>query len=175
MQSPGIEKDNLHSIVLVGFMAAGKSKIGRALAVQLGLPFVDVDRLIEADQGCSIADIFRDRGEPAFRQAERSAILRLLGDQPQVIAVGGGAFVDETNRNALNGRARTIWIDTPFELILQRLSGSTSRPLAARMNESELRELWTERSAAYLDAHVRIDTSDADVERIVERIVSALA
>lgn len=162
------------SVVLVGFMAAGKSKIGRQLAERLGLAFVDVDAAIEQEYGCSISDLFRDRGEPQFRKAERSHILRLVAGQPHVVAVGGGAFADDQNRELLNRSSRTVWLDTPFELILARLRRSTGRPLAINRSESELRALWDERQDAYRTAEIRIDTSDADVDRIIERIIAAL-
>lgn len=155
-------------------MGAGKSRIGGRLAERIGLRFTDADREIEQDYGCSIAELFRSRGEAEFRKAERRKISQLLAMPPQVIAVGGGAFVDERNRDALNCGAVTIWLDTPFEMILPRLGRSTSRPLAAANSREELRALWEERRHAYQAAHVRIDTSDGDVEAIVDRIISAL-
>ena len=163
------------SAVLVGFMAVGKSRIGRNLAERLRVSFVDADKLIEAEYGRSVADIFRELGEPAFRQAEKLMIARLLAEPPQVIAIGGGAFVDEGNRTLLNKRTQTVWLDTPFELILPRLKRSSTRPLAAQKSEAELRSLWEERRSAYAEAHIRIDTSDADVDRIVERVIEALS
>lgn len=155
-------------------MAAGKSKIGRRLAEHLQLPFVDTDAEIEQEYGCSIADIFRERGEAEFREAESRHIICLLAGAPRVIALGGGAFVDVRNREALNRGARTVWLDTPFELVLPRLFGSMSRPLTSDRSESELRELWHQRRQAYRAAHIQIDTSDADEEQIVHRIVAAL-
>lgn len=161
-------------IVLVGFMAAGKSRIGRALAARLRVPFADADSMIEDEYGCSIADLFRDRGEAEFREAEKRLIRRLLTGERQVVAVGGGAFVDEDNRDALNRAARTVWLDTPFEVILPRLLRSNTRPLASQVSEGELHALWDRRRGAYRAAHVRIDTSDGDEDQIVDRIVAAL-
>ena len=173
-QRAGLDRRIEQSVVLVGFMAAGKSKIGSRLAERLELPFTDLDRTIEEQYGCSIADLFKERGEGEFRKAETAQIKRLLTGAPHVIAVGGGAFVNSVNRDALNRAARTIWLDTPFELILARLQRSTARPLAANKSESELRSLWAQRRPAYEAAQLRIDTSDADVERIVGRIIAAL-
>lgn len=170
----GLDRRSHKPIVLVGFMAAGKSRIGRRLAERLGLRFVDSDRLIENEFGCSITDLFRERGEPEFRLAESRLIRRLLDAEEQVVAVGGGAFVDERNRNALNRGGRTVWLDTPFEVVLPRLLGSNTRPLASQMPESDLRALWDQRRGAYQAAQIRIDTSDADEEQIVDRIVAAL-
>jgi shikimate kinase len=156
-------------------MAAGKSRIGRLVAQRLSLPFVDTDRKIEEICGVPLAQLFRERGEPEFRKAERKLILRLLqSGEAQVIAIGGGAFVDPHIRETLNQLARTVWLDTPFGLILKRLSCSTSRPLAADKSALELHALWNERRSHYAQAQVRIETSDADPQRIVERIIKAL-
>lgn len=173
-QRAGSDRRIEQSVVLVGFMAAGKSKIGSCLAERLEVPFTDLDRAIEEQYGCSIADLFRERGEVEFRKAEAVQIKRLLSAAPHVIAIGGGAFINADNRKALNCAARTVWLDTPFELILPRLLRSTARPLAAGKSESELRALWEERRKSYEAAQLRIDTSDADIELIVERIVAAL-
>jgi shikimate kinase len=162
------------SVVLVGFMAAGKSKIGSLLAERLHVPLLDTDRAIEESYRCSISDIFHARGEAEFRRAERELIQRLMNGPPQVIALGGGAFVDEANREALSRGARTVWLDTPFELILERLSRSSHRPLADNRSEPELRALWEQRRSSYAFAHIRIDTSDADVRAIVERIMETI-
>lgn len=156
-------------------MAAGKSKIGRLLAERLRMPFVDSDAVIEERGRCSITDVFRDRGEAAFRDIERKTIAELVEGAPQVIAIGGGAFVDEQTRSLLNERARTVWLDTPFELVVERIARSTHRPLARNRPESELRALWEQRRPFYEEAQIRIDTSDAEPDRIVISIVEALA
>jgi shikimate kinase len=156
-------------------MAAGKSRIGGLLARRLNLPFVDTDSKIEEICGVPVAKFFRERGEPEFRKAERELILRLLqSGEPQVIAIGGGAFVDPHVRDALNRQARTVWLDAPFELVLKRLSGSTIRPLAADKSEPELRALWNKRRSHYAQAQVRIETSDADPVNIVDQIMGEL-
>jgi shikimate kinase len=160
--------------VLVGFMGAGKSRIGRLLAQRLRLPFVDTDQAIEESYRLSVADIFRERGEAEFRGAERSLIGRLLNEDPKVIALGGGAFVDASNRETLNGGAWTVWLDPPFEIILPRLRRSAARPLASSRSEDELRALWNERRQYYAHAQLRIETSDADPARIVEQIIQEL-
>src|SRR5206468_2704721 len=118
-------------IVLVGFMAAGKSLIGGLLAERLGIPFVDTDKVIEDEFGTSIAGIFRDRGEQVFRDAERSLIRRLLDGSERVIAAGGGAFIDPDTRGSLNRHAQTVWLDPPFEVIMVRIAGSDVRPLVS--------------------------------------------
>jgi shikimate kinase len=156
-------------------MAAGKSRVGGLLAERLNVPFVDTDSKIEEICGVPVAQLFRERGEPEFRKAERKLILRLLqSGEPQVIAIGGGAFVDPHVRDALNRQARTVWLDAPLELVLERLSRSTIRPLAADKSEPELRALWNARRSHYAQAQVRIETSDADPQCIVDQIIGEL-
>jgi shikimate kinase len=162
------------SITLVGFMAAGKSKIGRMLAEQLGVRFVDTDRAIEAAKGMAVADIFARQGEGAFREAERQVVAKLAHGEPKVIALGGGAFVDPENRDRLNATTLTVWLDPPFDLLLSRLARSNARPLAAGRSASELRALWEERRSSYGEAHMRIATTDDDPRRFVEEIVARL-
>lgn len=155
-------------------MGAGKSKIGRLLAQRLMLPFADTDEAIEQSYGLSVAAIFRERGEAEFRAAERILVLQLLAGEAQVIALGGGAFVDLVNREALNGGACTIWLDAPFELIQPRIAQSNIRPLAAGLGEAELKSMWEERRQYYDQAQVRISVSDEDPRGIVDRILTAL-
>ena len=162
------------SITLVGFMAAGKSKIGRRLADQLGMPFIDTDQQIEAVSGMPVAEIFGTKGEAEFRRAEREAIARLLEGEAKIMAVGGGAFVDPENRARLKEASRTVWLDPPFKVLLSRLTRSNARPLAAGRSEGELRALWEERRASYAEADVRIATSDEDPQRYVDEIIVKL-
>jgi len=156
-------------------MAAGKSRIGDLVARRLNLPFVDTDTKIEEICGAPIAQFFRERGEPEFREVERTLIMGLLqSGEAQVIAVGGGAFVDPQIREALNRQALTVWLDAPFVLLQERLSRSTTRPLAADKSAVELRALWNERRSHYAHAQLRIETSDADPQRVVDRIIKEL-
>lgn len=155
-------------------MASGKSTIGEALAKRLDLRFVDTDDEVESSCGMTIAEIFGTLGEPFFREEERAAILRVL-DQQQVIAVGGGAFVDPLSRAELKASAHTIWLDPPFELIRARLGLSSQRPLAAMKTDEQLRELWAYRRSFYAQADVRIDVFDDDPTVTVGSILELLA
>jgi shikimate kinase len=161
-------------LVLVGFMAAGKSTIGRLLAERLGMPFVDTDAQLEKAHRLSVGEIFSQRGEPEFRKAERELILGLLAGEPQVLSVGGGAYVDEEVRQALDRQATVIWLDPPFELILERLGRSGSRPLASGRSAEELRRLWDTRCGVYIGAHIHVRTSDAEPLSFVETILHQL-
>ena len=160
-------------IVLIGFMGSGKTRIGRQLARRLKLEFLDTDRVIEEAFRLSVAEIFERHGEQAFRACEREMIARHLIDQPRILSLGGGAFVDPETRALARANAITIWLDPPFELILERLARSSRRPLAAGKNPAELRRLWNERRAHYAEAQIRIITDD-DAERSVRQIVDSL-
>lgn len=156
-------------------MAAGKSRVGRMLADRLSLPFVDSDMEIEAATRMSVADIFRHLGEPEFRRIERRTIANLIGGEPQVISIGGGAFVDPETRNILNRDATTIWLDPPFELVWERVSRSNKRPLAAGKSPDELRALWQSRREHYKQAHIRVRTAEGPAGQVVEAILEAIS
>lgn len=162
------------SIVLVGFMAAGKSRIGRLLAERLALPFVDTDAEIEGAFGMSIAEVFQTHGEPAFREAEKRLIAEIVAGDAKIVAVGGGAFLDANTRQLLIERTRTVWLNPPFELILSRLSRSKARPLAAGKSTDELRNLWDERRASYAEAQVHVAVPDTDPDSVADLVLERL-
>ena len=97
-------------IVLVGLMGAGKTSVGRRLAEKLAIPFVDADHEIEAAAGKSIKDIFADHGEPYFREGERRVIQRLLGNGAQVLATGGGAYMNDETRLGIQDSGISVWL-----------------------------------------------------------------
>ena len=117
------------SVVLVGMMGAGKSTIGRRLAVRLGLPFFDADVEIEAAAGMSIPDIFETRGEPDFREGEARVIARLLDSGPAVIAPGGGALMRKETRDRIRDKAVSIWLKADVDIIMRRVKRRSDRPL----------------------------------------------
>jgi len=125
-------------LYLVGFMASGKTTVGRALAVRIGWPFVDIDTEIETRERRPIAQIFSTEGEPRFRQVEtevlRSQVSRIKAGCPSVIALGGGAFVQPANRELIENNGITVWLDCPIETVRRRLGGDSTRPLAANRN-----------------------------------------
>lgn len=168
---PAVEKP----IAIVGFMGAGKTTIGRCLAQRLAMPYVDTDREIERAFGLSIPEIFAKRGEAEFRAAERELISRLLSGAPMILSLGGGAYVDIGTRDAVNDGATAVWLDPPFELVFERLSRSTKRPLASGRSLEELHRLWNERRPSYACAHIRVVPSDGDPNEVVDQILSALS
>ncbi|MCH8155094.1 MAG: shikimate kinase [Proteobacteria bacterium] len=155
------------TIVLVGLMGAGKSCIGRRLAAQLALDFVDADAEIERAAGCSIEEIFERHGETAFRDGERRVIARLLNQPIHVLATGGGSFMDPRTRSEIRGRAITVWLRADLELLLKRTGRRSNRPLLKRGNPREILEkLIAERYSVYGQADVIVDSSDPDTFRI---------
>lgn len=160
-------------LVLVGFMACGKSTIGRLLARQLNLPFADSDEVIEEALGVAIAEIFRTKGEAYFRDIERDTIHGLLGEE-RLIAAGGGAFVDPATRGMIENSALTIWLDPPFEIIRRRLSRSLGRPIAATRTDDELHELWLARRPSYGHADIHLEISTHAAEDVATMIVDRL-
>lgn len=163
-------------IVLVGMMGVGKSSIGRKLANQIDLEFVDADDEIEAAAGMSIAEIFERFGEPYFRDGERRVIARLIDGAPKVIATGGGAFINAETRALILQKARSIWLDADIDVLVERVGRRSHRPLLQGRNAREvLTELGTVRNPVYAEAdlHIRSDTSPH--ARTVENILKAFA
>jgi shikimate kinase len=164
------------TIVLVGLMGAGKTKIGRRLAARLGLPFFDSDSEIEAAAGETIDEIFRHRGEAAFRDGERRVIARLLSQPPHVLATGGGAFMDPSTRALLRARAVTIWLRADLELMLVRVQRRNNRPLLKGGDpRAVLERLIAARYPIYAEADVTVDSVDGPPELTLERALAALA
>ncbi len=159
-------------IYLVGFMAAGKTTVARALASRLGWRADDVDELIEARERRTVADIFAQRGEPYFRALERDILRLLLPLRHLVVATGGGTFMDPDNRAAINLDGVSVWLDVPFEELLARIPADGRRPLAA--DRTQLERLFAIRQAAYANARVRIDAGGARPDDVAERIMETL-
>lgn len=158
-------------IYLVGFMGCGKTTVGRALADEIGWRFVDLDEEIEKAEGCSITDIFEQRGEPAFRLLEtaalRSRVRSIECGQPWVVSLGGGAFLQENNVELLSNKGVSIWLDCPFEMISKRIEGQSHRPLAK--DPAKFRELYESRREGYARADCRIEvTSDNSADAVAK-------
>jgi shikimate kinase len=165
-QTPGV--------YLIGFMASGKTTIGRLLAERLGWNFADIDEDIEAQERRSIPEIFDALGEPAFRTMETEAIGRRVREishgRPTVVAVGGGAAVTPGNLELLEENGITIWLSCPYDVVVRRVAQNSQRPLARDMKRFE--ELYQSRLDAYCRADVRIDIESDDPSVAVEMICS---
>ena len=159
-------------IYLVGFMAAGKTTVARALAARLDWRAEDVDELIEARERRTVADIFARSGEPYFRAVEREILKLLLPMRHTVVATGGGTFADPENRAAMLMDGLSVWLDVPFAVVLGRVPADGRRPLAA--DRAQMERLYTSRQAAYSFAHLRIDAGLAPAAEIADRIIDHL-
>lgn len=164
-------------LVFVGLMGSGKSTVSRRVAQRLGWPVVDLDELVEAEAGCSIAELFASRGEVAFRDLESQVLETVLHDpRPSVVATGGGVVVRPHNRRLLghNSRARVVWLDATPEVLARRVSGGTTvRPLLADDPLGALRRLDAERRPLYREvAHHRLDTDVPSLDAVVDAVVT---
>lgn len=160
------------SLVLVGMMGAGKTSIGTRLARALDVPFRDADREIEKAAGTTISNIFAEIGEPAFRQRERLVIRRLLDGKPQVLALGGGAFMAPETRALIRERAVSVWLRTELEELVRRTARRTDRPLLVGVDPRvKLKALLDEREAVYAEADLVIDSDIGSMRSIVDRII----
>jgi len=163
------------TIVLVGMMGAGKSSIGRRLAHRLGVPFVDADSEIEIAAGMSIADIFAVHGEPYFRAGEARVIARLLDGGTQVLATGGGAFMNEDTRAAISAKGVSVWLKADFEVLMRRIKRRQDRPLLRTDDPAaKLQHLIDLRYPTYALADLTVQSREIPHEKIVDEIVDAL-
>ncbi len=163
------------SIVLVGMMGAGKSSIGRRLAGRLGIPFVDADSEIEQAAGMRIPEIFAIHGEPYFRSGEARVIARLLDGGPQVLATGGGAFMNPETRAAIGERALSVWLKADFDVLARRLKRRSDRPLLNNPDpHATLERLIAERYPVYAEADVTVVSRDVSHDVIIAEIIAAL-
>lgn len=164
------------TIVLIGMMGAGKSSLGLRLAEALHLPFVDADSEIEKAAAMTIAEIFDRHGETAFRDGERRVIKRLLDDPPMVLALGGGAFLNDETRALVQEKALSVWLDVPVDELVRRVKKKPDkRPLLKGQNvEAKLVELMQIRAPIYSHAALKIDVGGGSHEQAVEKLIQAI-
>jgi shikimate kinase len=154
-------------------MAAGKTRVARALAKRLDWRAIDIDEVVEQRERLPVADIFARHGEPYFRIAERAALTDQLGIPHVVVATGGGTFADPQNRTMINADGLSIWLDIPLDRALARVPADGRRPLAADRDAFE--RLYHVRRLAYQQAHIRVDAGRQGVEALVEQLMDLLA
>lgn len=158
-------------IVLVGAPGSGKSTVGQLLAERLGLPFVDVDALIEQRTGRSITEIFADDGEPAFRTLEEATTLELL-DEGGVLSLGGGAVLSPTVRTALQGH-RVVWLQVAAATAVQRVGLNEARPLLLGNVRGRLIKLLAERTPLYAEvATEQVPTDELSPDAVVDLLTA---
>jgi shikimate kinase len=163
------------NIILTGFMATGKSSVGKALAARLGYAFVDLDALIEAEAGMPIAQIFATQGEERFRALESRMVEQVASRDASIIATGGGAIVNPRNLEALKRSGVVIALSARPEAILARVGTGVDRPMLWGGKPLErIRLLLAERAPAYAKADLTVDTTEQSIEQVVDHILTAL-
>lgn len=164
------------SLVFVGMMGAGKTTLGRRVAARLDLPFADLDQEIEKAAALSVAEIFARHGETHFRDGERRVVVRLLGQGPQVLATGGGAFMNAETRAAIAAHGVSVWIEADPTVLFQRIRHKPTRPLLATPDpEGTVRRLVGERYPVYALADVTVRSRDVSKDVMTEEILATLA
>lgn len=163
-------------VVLIGLMGAGKTSVGGRLGEMLGAPFRDSDAEIETAANLTVPEIFARYGEAHFRDGERRVIRRLLAEGPQVLATGGGAFMDPETRACIAERAVSVWLKADLDLLVSRTAGRAHRPLLNRGNPREvLARLIDERYPVYALADITVESQPGQAhEQMAKRIVRAL-
>ena len=156
-------------------MGAGKSSVGRRLAIQIGVPFRDADDEIIVAAGRPIADIFAERGEDEFRAGERRVIARILDEPPHILATGGGAFMNPVTRVVLRQRATTIWLRADLDTLVKRVSRRDDRPLLRNADaRAVMAELMDQRYPIYAQADIIIESREGPHHITVDAVIAAL-
>lgn len=164
------------SLVMVGLMGCGKSTIGRRLAARLDIPFVDADDEIERSAQKTIPEIFADHGEAYFRDGERRVIQRILQNGPQVLATGGGAYMNAETRATIRAAGIAIWLKAELPVLMRRVLKRDNRPLLKVEDpEDVMRRLMQVRYPVYADADLTVESRDVPHEVIVDEILGCLA
>jgi len=163
-------------VFLCGMMGAGKSTIGKKLAEELNVPFMDLDDLIEKSEGMSIPEIFNQKGEKTFRKIERKQTINIAGNAKGIISLGGGTLQNQQIVDHLKIHGWLIFIDTPKKKILQRLQHSEGRPMLESDKEisNRINSLFDERMKYYEQAHFTVKTDEKSVDETITEIIKRL-
>ena len=167
-------------VILTGFMATGKTEVGRRLARRLGRPFVDIDGLVETAAGRTVADIFAAEGEQRFRELERTAVAEACRVPDAVVATGGGTLLDPENRRRLAAAGPIVCLSAPAAEILRRVDDPKSRPLLANGRAdgdrlARIERLLADRAPIYALATHAVDTAGLSLDEVVERVSALVA
>ena len=164
------------SLVLTGMMGVGKSTIGRLLAKKLRFKFIDVDRLIERQEKRSIKKIFDVDGEEYFRKIEEKVTLKILKNKSSIIALGGGAFINNEIRKEIIKNCCSIWLNLSLELLIKRYKRNNKRPLLEGNNlESEVKKILQSRKKIYALANFKINCDNMNKKDVVQKILNLYA
>jgi shikimate kinase len=164
---------SIERIYLVGFMGAGKSTVGRELALKLGWAFLDLDAEIEKSEKLAVREIFAQFGEPRFRELEHAQLKRLAETSKAILALGGGAYVNETNRRLVDATGVAVWLNASMTSVRQRIRPDGTRPLLA--DPERAKQLYAERIPSYRLARIHVLTDNRLPDEIAEEIVQKVA
>ena len=162
------------NLILVGFMGAGKSSVGRILARRLGRCLVETDDMIVAKEGMFIPDIFAAKGEAYFRAAEEEVLGLLALKSDEVIATGGGLPCQEGRPAALRKLGAVVWLSGDFDVLYRRALAAGERPMLAGRTREDVRALYQSRMPFYAEADVAVDTTALGPDQVVAEILKAL-
>lgn len=164
------------TVVMVGMMGSGKTAVGRALALRLGVPFLDSDAAIEEAARATIAEIFAQDGERFFRRRETEVIDRLLSGPPCILSTGGGAFLAERNRMAIAQKGVALRLDAPLALLWERVRNKDTRPLLQTADPlATLTDLYAARDPVYALAEISLPVNAASsIEDTADRVIALL-
>jgi shikimate kinase len=163
------------NIILIGFMGAGKTTVGRKLANRLGYFFLDTDQQIEKQQGCTIEEIFRYAGEATFRDLETKLLGNLQNVYNTILSTGGGMFLRSENQVFLKGIGKTVYLQVDRETLEQRLQCDLNRPLLQKPNWQEnVNQMLQQREPAYLTADLTVEAQEGPPNVMVSRIIEAI-
>nr|WP_246429708.1 shikimate kinase [Prosthecomicrobium pneumaticum] len=163
------------AIVLVGLMGAGKTSVGKRIAVKLGLAFADADAEIERAAQQTIPEIFATHGEAYFRDGERRVIRRLLDGHPKVIATGGGAFMSEETRIAIAEGGVSVWLRAELPVLMARVRRRSNRPLLQTDDpEATMKRLMDERYPVYAQADVTIESREIAHDLVADQVIAGI-
>jgi len=163
-----------HNVILVGFMGAGKSSVGRILARRLGRCLVETDEMIAAREGLAIPEIFAARGEAYFRAAEEEALGLLAVKSGDVIATGGGLPCREGRPAALRALGTVVWLSGDFDALYRRALRAGERPMLAGRSRDEVEALYRSREPFYSEAHFAVDTTGVGPDQVAAQILKTL-
>jgi shikimate kinase len=164
------------TVVLVGMMGSGKTAVGKALAAQLSVPFLDSDAAIEEAAHATIAEIFARDGEAFFRDREAEVIARLLSGPPCILSTGGGAFMAERNRAAISAKGVSVWLDVPLDVLWDRVRHKDTRPLLRTPDPHRtLTDLYDKRVPVYRLADLAVAASPSySIDETTARVIAVL-
>ena len=163
----------LKNLTLTGMMGVGKTTIGKNLAKKLKYNFVDIDKLIEKNEGTSINLIFKNKSESYFRKIESEITLNELKKNKLVISLGGGAFLNNNNKKNVKKLSTSFWLDVSVDELVKRLKNSNQRPLLHKKNIGDvLKKIYFERKKIYNEADYRIKCKSLKPGEIVEKILN---